>query len=309
MTRFLLIFLLPAVLFYTPAMAKGHGGGHGGHGGGHRGGGASHPAAKGGAGGRPAAKTTTYRVPGRSNQIGIVRNTPRTVVPGRAPVVVAPGNGYVPGEHLNYFPYGYYTYPGYYPYYDPYFGIWSFGANFMYTPHYYGNNPYNSPNNTQDDVVEPAAGFVVYEHDTISGNVTLKNNVVSLHAQDSARAYDYTFRTKKRGLQYVTVYGNTDSSNQLNLQRLSGNKKLMRVLHVGKLNIYDERYGFLYAPEDVDITSLTVVYNGQEDALNSSSKPKTKVWLTDWVNKVYGLELNPKDFTWRELLLYVDKLD
>jgi hypothetical protein len=308
------IFLLPVTLFYSPSYAKGHGGGHGGHGhGGH--GGGTHSSEQNGearhSAGRTASrsKSSAARTLPPINQINGFKNgrgnnviTPRYTVAGNTTP------GYNPNEHWNSYPYYFYGSYGYAPYYDPYFSMWSFGANFMYTPHY-SSPATNEYNNDENNNKEPMQGFVVFEHDTISGQITISKNAISLETKDTARGYDYKFKKKQQGLQYVTVYDNDDTTNQLNLVRLKNNKELLREIHTGKLNIYDGKYGFIYRPEDIDVSTIVVVYNGQQDALHSSSAGKTKHWLTDYVNKAYNLELKPKDFTWKELLIYIDKLD
>ena len=344
MKNLILVFLASALLFSVNSFAKGHGGGghggghSGGHGGGHsggRGGGGGHIGGRQGSGhmsrGGYASPRTTSRTMGASqrttsgtlpttNQINGFRSVPRTntnVGPRKYGVIGTPNANYHPYEHWNSYPYYYYGYYGYAPYYDPYFSMWSFGLNFMYTPHYYPTTSgYNNDNqggggsNDRYDDNESMEGFVVYEHDTISGEITITNNAVLLETADTARGYDYKFKMKQQGLQYVSVYDNNDTNNQLNLVRLKDdNKKLLRQVHTGKLAIYDGRHTFIHRPEDIDVGTIMVVYNGQSDAIYSSSVGKTKEWLTEYVNKAYGLTLNPKDFTWKELLIYIDKLD
>jgi len=324
MKNFTLIFLISVIQFSIPSFAKGHGGGHGGHNGGHGGGShagnGGHNSSERGTAQRSAGRTTKTYV-GRSartlppiNQVNGLRNGGRnnTVTP-RNTVPVTSGYGYNPYEHWNAYPYYYYGSYGYAPFYDLYFSMWSFGANFMYTPHY--SSPATSDYNNgetgynADDNNESMRGFAVFERDTISGEITIAKNAVSLETADTARGYDYKFKMKQQGLQYVSVYDNNDTNNQLNLVRLKNDKELLREVHVGKLNVYDGRHGFIYRPEDIDVSTLVVVYKGKEDAIHSSSVGKTKQWLTDYVNKAYNLQLKPNDFTWKELLIYIDKLD
>jgi hypothetical protein len=205
--------------------------------------------------------------------------------------------------------YGYY-YP-YYPgafYYDPYFSMWSIGANLAYSPTYsYGgasSDNYDYDYNTDDSL----EGYVVYAHDTLSGVVTIASSAVYLETADSAQGYDYKFRMRKPELQYVTAYNSDDK--QIKLVRLGSNKKHMwRVVHEGKLNLYDDGKGLIYQPGDVDKMNLIAEYNGKQNKLNQLSPVKAKEQLIKCVNEAYGVTLDPKKVSWNELLIYLDKLD
>ena len=212
-----------------------------------------------------------------------------------------------------------YYYSYYYPYYsyyyapffyDPYYSPFMLCFGFMYSPSYYpGNSPaYANNQNNEQLNHEPMDGFVVFYNDTLSGAVTVAKRSISLETTDSGRNYDYKFHQKDQGVQYVTVYNEDDK--QLSLVRLKDEpKKLWRVIHTGKLNIYDDRRGFIYKPGDIDVKSLTVSYNGETASLHSNSVNDTKEWLTEYVNRAYGSSLDPKKFNWNELLIYIDKLD
>ena len=131
---------------------------------------------------------------------------------------------------------------------------------------------------------------------------------ILVETADTARGYDYKFRIKKPGLDYVTVYN--DDNKQINLVRLKDEPKtLYRVIHEGKLNIYDERHDFIYRPEDVDARTLIVVYNGEIVHLHGHSLEREKERLAAFVNKAYGTDLDPQKYNWKQLLIYIDKLD
>jgi len=83
----------------------------------------------------------------------------------------------------------------------------------------------------------------------------------------------------------------------------------MRVIHEGKLNIYDDRVQYIYKPSDIDKNLIMVSYDGVVDDLSSFFTENTKRDLIGYVNDIYGLHLNPKKLTWQELLVKVDMLD
>lgn len=341
MKYILLFFTLSCLSFSLPAYAKGHGGHGGGHSGGHSGShGGSHSgihAVGGHSNGNSHFSSSGIRH--TTSRAAITRSTsPSTIAAhharsmrpmtaqraNTAPMVGAAagsrgGAGTAnPPENYNsgYSGYYYNPYYSYYPYYyspvfyDPYYSPFMFYYGFMYTPNYYpGSAPmYTNSDNNEQLSKEPMDGYVVFFNDTLSGAVTVDKRAISLETIDSGRNYDYRFHQKDQGLQYVTVYNEDDK--QLNLVRLKEEpKKLLRVIHTGKLNIYDSRRGFIYKPADIDVKTLTVSYNGEVASLHSNSVNDTKEWLTQYVNQAYGLNLDPNKFNWTELLIYIDKLD
>ncbi len=232
----------------------------------------------------------------------------------RAPVSV-----YYPGDM--YYPYGgYYGYNQYFynPYfYNPFYDMWNLGLHFMFTPHYCLGTPvmggYNSYNNNNDQDVydnslEVSNGYVVFENDTISGNMTIKKHAIKLYTADTAQEYDYVFRNHQKGLK--SVVATNEDQKELDLVRLGDNhKKLYRLIHFGKLNIYDEGRNYIYRPEDIEANSITVVYNNEVISLASQNRDQVKLRLASFINKVYGSDINPNYMDWNSLLIYIDKLD
>ena len=319
--------LLPVTLFCllmtTPTYAKGgHGGGHGGGGHSHsHSGGGAHPSAPHSGGGQ-SHSTSTHAGNAKHN------NTRTIITRSTSPRVIATNHAHsLPTMHGNsgttavrgsdpigYVNTGYNYYPNFgNPYfYNEYMSMWWFGTSFMYSPSYYpmgGPSNYSNYNNNEEELSkEPMDGYVVFYNDTLSGAVTIKKHALALETTDSGKNYDYKFHEKDPGVQYVTVYNEDDK--QLNLVRLKTDpKKLLRVVHTGKLNIYDGRRGFIYTPEDIDIKTLVVSWKGELASLHSSSVNTAKEWLTGYVNEAYGFNLDPKAFGWKELLIYIDKLD
>ena len=321
-----IVFFVTAFLLVMPlSFGKGHGG-HGGHGGGH--GGGRSGGSRQSSGGSRQSSGSRKQAPGGSRQVS-GGGTKRAAAAGGTARSMAGENRAIVYRHYpaavqrigvneygnnayryNYYEYGAYGYPYYYNYgynpffYNPWGGLFFLGGGIMYSPHYsYANAPAQNDQGPQE-----LEGYVVYEHDTITGLVTIESNAVLVESKDAQRNYDYKFKLGNKGLEYVNVY-NTDSS-VLNMVRIKdGPKKMMRIVHEGRLNVYDANHGFIYKPEDIDAYSLTVVYNGVPEHIGSSSTPRTKLRLTEYVNKAYGLELNPNDFSWKELLVYMDKLD
>jgi len=304
------ILVISALLLSYLSFGKGHGGG------GHSSGrsisssqGSSGTAAK---VQKAAAPRKTFRT---TAGMPVAARNYRVITPsGRVIVPVHPGyNGYTYEGGGYGYGYGapgyYYGNYGYSPIlFDPFFSMFSFGAGMVYTPHYNYANTENTNENTNNAEGQYMDGYVVYAMDTIAGDVKLTSNAVFIESKDSVRSYDYKFHLKQKELAFVSLY-NSDGT-QVCLTRIKTDpKKLWRIVHEGKLNLYDQNFGFIYKPEDIDYRSVMVLYNGEPQFIGSSSKAQTKQRLTEYINKIYGADLNPNDFTWKQLLIYLDKLD
>lgn len=347
MMRFV-IFSLFTLFLSAPSFAKGHGGGHGGHSGGHSGGhagaahatGGAHASAGHGVSGAHAAPahsggghsfsghtgaggfhtpvhaaphmTSTSIIHRATSTAAVMANHPRTPRTYPAYIAVPPRNDKKVDNVLPvYTGFGFYS-PLYATpfYYDPYFSLWSFGFNLAFSPNYgFGSSrpadDYYYDNEITDDSLE---GYVVYAHDTLSGVVTIGSSAVFLETADSVQNYDYKFRMRKKELEYVVAF-NADNK-QVKMVRLPMNKNTMwRVVHEGKLNLYDDGKGLIYQPEDIDKLGLMARYNGKMTKLSGISQVKAKEQLIKCVNEAYGINLDPRSTSWNGLLIYLDKLD
>ncbi len=175
--------------------------------------------------------------------------------------------------------------------------------------------PYHSsPVSTHDfsspvRITKCAVGYVVYNNDTIKGYIELAKNDVQIEAPlDNKYSRFYTIKMKDKALTYMMMY--TPEKRPVAMTRVRPNDKtLMRVVHEGKLNIYDDRLRNIYTPGDIDKNLILISHNGVVDDLSSFFTENTKRDLIGYVNDIYGLNLNPKAITWQELLVQVDMLD
>ena len=149
-------------------------------------------------------------------------------------------------------------------------------------------------------------GYVVYNNDTLTGIVTITHEAILLEQPiDSARGYAYTFSYKDDALKTVVVF---DGLKRLCLTRPQENgKELLRLLHTGKLNMYDDIYSFPTV-ENIDKTRIKIGYNGKLKSLGAAVKDGRSP-LVKAVNKAYGLKLQTADMNWYNLLLYINKLN
>ena len=149
-------------------------------------------------------------------------------------------------------------------------------------------------------------GYVVYNNDTLSGIITptktlivLEEPLDGIHELTGAYGYD------DKQLNAVAVF---EGNQELYLSRPIAGGKLMRAIHIGKLNIYDGNLRFLTA-DNVNKGKLTLVYNGDVIVSKTFLASDGKQLLIEYMNKAYGLNLKAGNFTWSKLLGYIDTLD
>lgn len=152
-------------------------------------------------------------------------------------------------------------------------------------------------------------GYVVYKKDTIRGYITIdRHDVYVEQPVDSGKSFYYSFKTTNTAMKCVTIYNKQNKS--MTLVRLNeSDKKLWRVVHQGKVCVYDDKIGFIYEPEDVNKDNITIIYNGEVETLTTFFGFDVKRALADYMNEAYSLKINPVSYTWRDLLVYIDKLD
>ncbi len=149
-------------------------------------------------------------------------------------------------------------------------------------------------------------GYVVYSRDTLPGIVTITDkNIYLEQAVDGRHVQAYTFPKGDANVKAVAVF---EGNNSLYLGRASDGGKLSRVIHSGKLSVYDDKYNF-FTPENVHRGKMTLAYGGQIKSPKSFLAADSKQLLIESINSAYGLQLDAKDFSWDQLLNYLDKLD
>ncbi len=158
--------------------------------------------------------------------------------------------------------------------------------------------------------VRQGGGYIVYRNDTIWGEVFINQHEVTLEKRmDNKHNFIVTHKLNDLKLKTVMMYNNSDKK-QLCLTRVKkDDKKMMRVIHEGKLNIYDGRIDYIYKPEDIDKNLIVIAYDKVVDDLSSFLTENTKRDLIGYINDIYGLKINPREITWKGLLVKLDMLD
>ncbi len=146
-------------------------------------------------------------------------------------------------------------------------------------------------------------GYIVYGTDTMRGVITMDRSSVHLEQpiNDKKELAATTAYSNKQLKAIVLFKGNRI----LHLTRFSKKEReLWRILHTGKLNIYDPMFSFL-TPGNIEKSMLKIAYHGQ----GTYKEVRNKKQLTDHINAAYGLKLDAKKYTWPELFALIDKLD
>jgi hypothetical protein len=162
----------------------------------------------------------------------------------------------------------------------------------------------NEPAKADNNIVQAAFdGYVVYVKDTLTGIVTMNPGSVYIetatgqnHAKTSKARFNY------RNLTAITLY---KGNKTLYLTRLNDNDaRLWRVVHSGRLNIYDDNNSFLSAG-NINRQSMRVQLPGELTYVDISSK-KHLVWC---INRTYGMYLKAGNQSWKSLIELIDRLD
>ena len=154
-----------------------------------------------------------------------------------------------------------------------------------------------------------AEGYVVYKTDTLKGLIWVSKTEVLLERMlDSKYSYVNDFKLKNTDLKTIMLY-NQDGK-PLCLTRVKPtDKRMMRLVHEGKLNIYDDQIRYIYKPTDIDKAMIVISYNGEVEELGAFFSSHTKYDLIGYINDIYGLNLDHKSISWKDLLVKIDGLD
>ena len=147
-------------------------------------------------------------------------------------------------------------------------------------------------------------GYVVYGHDTLTGMVTMDKKSVFFKPYTYANHSIGNYQLNDPSLLKIGVFY---ASTSLYFERIPGHDKLMRVIHSGKLSIYDGKFDFL-ATRNINRSTIVVTTSAETAAVSlSGNSPKQE--LVDKMNSVYGLSISSQDYNWSQLLSFIDKLN
>ncbi|MES2704156.1 MAG: hypothetical protein V4649_16060 [Bacteroidota bacterium] len=140
-------------------------------------------------------------------------------------------------------------------------------------------------------------GYMIYKGDKLEGNVILTRSAVLVKGSDGNVQ---GAKTDDLNVEEIAFF---KKSEQLVIKRHAEDKsQLWRVIHSGKLGVYDDKYEFV-AFDNINTDHLRITYNGTFADISSKEQ------LVAAINAAYGRDIQAGDYSWAQLLGLLDTLD
>lgn len=153
-----------------------------------------------------------------------------------------------------------------------------------------------------------ANGYIVYKGDTLKGAIMMSKTELYFEKYElGGTSKYYVIKLRNPELQTIMMY-NYDKKPLCITRVRPTDKRMHRVIHIGKLNIYDDWIKYIYDPTDIDPYLIIVAYNGEVDELGSFARSGTRHDLIAYINDIYNMHI-PYNTQWSELLHTIDELD
>jgi hypothetical protein len=144
-------------------------------------------------------------------------------------------------------------------------------------------------------------GYIVYRKDTVRGMLRFKmGHVWVTNGMFNAAG---SYKLNDRHLHNITL-SNREGTIIHIVKFKNFNDKYYRLVHEGKMNMYDRHFVFNMAPDQVDIENMAVTVDGNIKELNEKWGFGAKKKLADMINEVYGTNISPKNYSPAELVKY-----
>ncbi|MBS1584801.1 MAG: hypothetical protein JSS82_04580 [Bacteroidetes bacterium] len=149
-------------------------------------------------------------------------------------------------------------------------------------------------------------GYIVYNGDTLAGNINLVKGVLVLDNNKPGTA----FGNYMLGDSLLTGIMLHNDQAFLTMVRFRGSDKhFYRLVHSGRLNLYDDNLSFNYDAKNVNLSEMRVAYDGKVQEMNDFWTTFPKKRLVYFVNTVYGTNLESAKYDKRALLAYIASLN
>ncbi len=161
----------------------------------------------------------------------------------------------------------------------------------------------NTESNIQGD------GYLIYKNTMIRGKITLGKNFINLERKiNDTENFVTNMYLTDTALKLVTIY--KPGKTPLCLNRIRNtDKAMMRLVHEGKVNIFDDRILSFYATANVDKNKIVITMKDVPEDLSSTLPDRTKSKLIERINKAYALNYDANDMAWATLLQKIEGLD
>ena len=135
---------------------------------------------------------------------------------------------------------------------------------------------------------------VVYNDDTLRGTARYKNGKFLMANSDTT----LKLNPDNLALKSMTLYRADTSLTLVRLERKD--RQMYRLIHSGKLNIYDDRGDFVHDAKHIGTVKITP---------DGSPRIVGRRGLINFINKIYGAQLSRKETSWEQLIAYIDNMD
>jgi hypothetical protein len=159
------------------------------------------------------------------------------------------------------------------------------------------HNPYSNINK------KSFLGYIVYGADTIWGNISVDEDRITVDLGLTTRKF------KERDKLIHSVFLSDDDKTLFLTRLKEKDRRFYRLLHKGKLSIYDDKYEFSYRPEDIHVSEMMLAYDGKLRPLEPFISFHNKRNLITIINKVYASNLDYRTMKWKDVYTYVRGLD
>lgn len=181
----------------------------------------------------------------------------------------------------------------------PFFPMLSYGYYF-YNEFLFYNDRTGDEHKTQ---LKSYDGYIVYDKDTMPGIVTMDVNATYLEQPISkVREYSATVKYNDKYLKGIVLYRGNRTVHFARVQE--SDKRLWRMVHSGKMEVYDNNSGFL-RPDNINYATMKV----RLQKTGEVTRIKDKKQFVGYLNDAYGLSLNAGNLTWKEIFAYLDRLN
>jgi hypothetical protein len=155
-----------------------------------------------------------------------------------------------------------------------------------------------TPGSETEESLQEHDGYVVYAADTVRGNFKFSNDTISVTAKNGKCS---VFLWDDSLLRSFLLYSKWSTAEIFVTRVPEYDNSLMRLVHQGRLNMYDENFLFPL-DENIQLSDLKLVANGRPYSHKVALDPRKSI--IKMINKVYNENLKPEAYNSDVMVLY-----
>lgn len=150
-------------------------------------------------------------------------------------------------------------------------------------------------------------GYIVYSGDTLRGYLLFDEHSLKYQSIKDSSTNDFTVY-KYNDLNLTAAVTNNKVGSWLYWIRVEPtSKRMYRLIHSGKLTVYDDKLEFINNPKDISTSYLVIKYNNTVDKLTNILTNRQE--FVDYVNQVYHTKWVPQNMEWTDMWMQLDGMD